>query len=170
MRKAMALLIFAVISMFSCAEASAQYNRGDKAFGVRGGFESRNTSAVAGASFEYTLSRHLRLAPEFDIIFRNKNMDGGSFSFTVDFPLQLAGDRAAFYPMAGLSYRSWGIHNKDYETMKDVTTRRNSFALNLGCGAEMLVSQTCKISLEAVYGLQRHFPGVQILAGVSFVF
>ena len=169
-RGAIALIIFAVISIFGCTEAAAQYNRGDKSFGVRGGFETRNTSGVAGASFEYTLSRHLRLSPEFDIIFRHKNRDGGSFALYVDFPFQFCNDRGAFYPIAGIAYRSWAFHNKDYDTMKDVTTRRNVFGLNLGCGAETMVSSTCKISLEAVYALQRHYPGVQILAGVSFVF
>lgn len=169
-RGAIALVLFAIISIFGCADASAQYNRGDKSFGVRGGFESRNTSAVAGASFEYTLSRHVRLSPEVDIVFRHKNRDGGAFALNVDFPFQFRNDRGAFYPLAGLAYRSWGVHNKDYETMKDVTTRRNVFGLNVGCGAETMVSSTCKLSLEAVYALQRHFPGVQILFGVSFVF
>lgn len=167
-RPAIALIIFAIISIFAF-EASAQYNRGDKAFGVRAGYESRNSSAVAGISFEYTLSRHVRLAPEIDLIFRNNNRDGGSFAFNVDFPLQLRNDRSAFYPMAGLVYRSWGLHNKDVDH-KDNITRSNSLGLNVGAGFETRVSSGCKLSLEAIYTLQHHFPGVEILAGISFVF
>lgn len=168
-RPAIALIIVALLSIFSAPEASAQYNRGDKAFGVRAGFESRNTSAVAGVSFEYTLSRHLRLAPEIDLIFRHKNQDAGAFALNVDFPLQLGNDRSAFFPLAGIVYRSWATHKKNIND-KDNTTRRNALGLNLGAGFETKLSHTCKFSVEAVYTLQRHYPGIEILAGISFIF
>ncbi len=169
MRRAIALMIVAIMSTLLSAGAAAQYTRGAKSFGVRTGYESRNNSAVAGVTFEYTLSRHLRLAPEIDIIFRHQNRDGGAFALNVDFPMQFHNDRAAFYPMAGVVYRSWATHNKDSE-LKDNITRRNALGLNLGAGVETMVSRGCKLSLEAVYTLQRHYPGVEILAGVSFVF
>ena len=168
-RPAIALVFIALVSIFFAMDASAQYSRGDKAFGVRAGFESRNTSAVAGISFEYTLSRHVRLAPEIDLIFRHKNMDAGAFAINVDFPLQLRNDRSAFYPMAGLVYRSWAKHTHSGEA-KDNIDRTNALGLNLGAGYEARLSNTCKFSIEAVYTLQRHFPGLEILAGISFVF
>lgn len=169
-RSAVALSLIAIMAIFLAPGAAAQYSHGDKSFGIRAGYESRNTSMVTGVAFEYTFSRHVRLAPEFDIVFRHNDRDAGGISCNVQFPFQFHNDRAAYYPLAGIMYRSWGIHNKDYDSTKDVTTRHNTFGLNFGGGVEYMVSSTCKLSLEAVYALQRHYPGAEIKAGVSFVF
>ena len=56
-------------------EATAQVERGQKSFGPKAGFNTRNSSAIAGLTFDYAFSSHVRIAPSIGIAFRNKDRD-----------------------------------------------------------------------------------------------
>lgn len=148
----------------------ARAERGEKTFGPRIGFASRNTSATGGLVFTYAFSDHFRIAPSVDIIFRNKNRDGMCVNIDAQFPFAFEGGRMSFYPLAGIGYTSWGQHNFDYESNKDVTSHQNGLGLNLGGGFEYRCSNTLKLSIEARYNIIRHNPGAFIAAGIAYVF
>ena len=94
------LLAVAVSSLVSAGAHNHQ--RGEKSFGPRVGYVTRNSSAYGGLSFEYQLSSVVRLAPKLGLIFRNKDMDGLKVDVDVQFPLDLAVGKACFYPLAGV--------------------------------------------------------------------
>lgn len=164
----MSLIIMLSALSMQCA---AQTMRGDKSFGPKAGYVSRNSSAVGGLVFEYSFSRHVRIAPQAAIIFRHNDLDGFTADVDVHFPFAFAAERAAFYPLAGVGFTSWGHHSvaADDET-KDVTTHTNVFGFNCGAGIEYYCKRSLKLSLEARYSLMRHYPTACVTAGIAFVF
>ncbi|MDE6277587.1 MAG: porin family protein [Muribaculaceae bacterium] len=164
------IALILVLGATSAAFAHEPYTRGTKNFGPKVGFVSRNTSALGGLVFEYSLSRNVRLAPQASIIFRHKNLDGLVVDLDVQFPLPFAGDRCAFYPLVGIGFTSWNKHGIAEGTNKDVSTHLNRFGGNAGAGIEMLCTPTFKVFFEAKYAIIKTYPGAQISAGIAYVF
>lgn len=69
-----ALLVASVMPVFA--------QRGEKTFGIRGSYVSRNTSASAGLYMTYRFSGLFRLAPSADYVFRHDGSD--AFSVNLD--------------------------------------------------------------------------------------
>ncbi|MDE6120643.1 MAG: porin family protein [Muribaculaceae bacterium] len=168
--KQLAGLVLATTAVLTALPAAGQCVRGEKTFGVRAGYVSRNNTASGGIAFSYAFSRHVRIAPAADIFFRNKDQDALSVSVDMHFPFRAGSDRASFYPLAGVNYISWGRHGKDAESNKDVTNHTNCFGLDAGCGFEFRATGSLKLSLEARYTLIKHFPTAQVAAGIAYVF
>jgi len=158
------------VSIFAAPSAVAQTAKGEKAFGPRIGFVARNESALGGLAFQYSFSRHVRIAPSADIIFRHRDMDGFAVNADVQFPFAFATGRAAFYPLAGFSFTSWGLHGNNADSGKDVTTHSTSAGLNAGAGIEFRCTQTLKLAFEARYTLMRHYPTTAVAASIAYVF
>lgn len=151
------------------APVYAQTVRGEKTFGLRAGFVTRNTSASAGLAFTYSFSSHVRIAPTADIYFRHNNLDALAISVDMHFPVAMS-SKATFYPLAGAAYTSWGRHNIDVSGMKDVTSHTNGLGLNLGAGVDFRTSESVRISLEARYTLMQHLPTAVVAVGFGYVF
>lgn len=149
--------------------ASAELHRGQKSFGPRVGFVSRNTSVAAGLEFSVATAEHVRLSPEVSIVFRHKNRDGLGIGFNVDFPFEVA-PRFVVYPLVGAQYMSWGLHDEDPETAKDVTTHANRFGGNAGAGIEYYCTPSLKLNLEGRYTLLSAYSTAVVNLGISFVF
>lgn len=150
--------------------SNAQLAKGRKSFGPRVGYVSRNNSASAGLAFEYAFSRHVRIAPEAQIVFRHNDLDAFVLNADVHFPIAFAGERAAFFPLVGANFTSWGRHTLSGDDAKDVTSHTNVFGLNVGAGIEYYCKPSLKLSLDARYTLVEHYPGAFVTAGISFVF
>ncbi len=154
----------------SGASARTPYTRGEKSFGPRIGFAARNTSASAGLVFEYSFSRHVRIAPQAGIIFRHKDLDALAIDVDVHFPIPFSGDRLAFYPLAGINFTSWSRHGISPDTNKDVSAHLNRFGGNAGVGLEMKCTTTLKLNVEAKSTVMKTYPGAQVSAGIAYVF
>ncbi len=149
--------------------AGAELRRGEKSFGPRVGYVSRNKTVAAGLQFEYAFSRHVRIAPEIDIAFRRNNADALAIGIDMHFPFSLAAaDRFAVYPLAGVSYTSWGIHG--VEENKDVTTHENRFGINAGGGVEFRVTPSLKLSAEGKYIFMKDYGTAMATARIAYVF
>ncbi len=152
------------------SEMNAQTHRGEKSFGPRAGYVSRNESGLAGLVFQYSFSEHVRIAPSVDIIFRHRDKDGFAVNADMHFPFAFASGRAAFYPLAGFNFTSWGLHNIDHASGKDVTSHSTSAGLNMGAGVELRCTSSLKLGLEARYTLMRHYPTAVVCASIAYVF
>ena len=171
MKHTLIIICTALAAAFACAPAAAQTSRGEKSFGPRVGYVSRNSTALAGLAFQYSFSRHVRIAPEIDLIFRNRDMDGFGISFNTHFPISIdSKGRAAFYPVAGINFTSWSRHGISPDTNKDVSAHLNRFGGNAGVGLEMKCTTTLKLNVEAKYTVMKTYPGAQVSAGIAYVF
>lgn len=162
--------ILIALAVVTAPAADARTVKGEKSFGPAIGYVSRNNSVTGGIAFNYSFSSVGRVAPELGIIFRHKDLDGLNACVNVHFPVGTAGSRFAFYPLVGLNFTSWSLHNVDSESGDDVTTHRNIFGLNAGAGVELRCSGALKLTLEARYTLMRHYPTAFVTAGIAFVF
>jgi len=163
-----AVLLTALVSLVSPQGAEARFGRGEKALGPKIGYVSRNNSVLAGLSFQYTFSRHFRLSPEAAIVFRSKNLDALQIDVNAHFPFPMASDRLALYPVAGVTFCSWGRHDVSYGD--DVTNHHNRFGLNMGVGLEFRFSSAIRLSLEAKYQLMKTYPEAVVNVGIGYVF
>lgn len=149
--------------------ASAQVERGQKSFGPRVGYITKNNSALVGLNFDYAFSSHVRIAPAIGLAFRNQDRDALLIDVDVHFPIATS-SKAAFYPFVGAAFNSWAYHNVDDETHDDVTSRHNGFGLNAGAGWEIRLSESLRLGVEAKYTLIRHNPNGQFAARIAYVF
>ena len=158
---------------FGVVDAEAA-SRGEKTFGVRTGYVSRNKSADAGLFFQYTFSEHFRLQPAADIVFRHDDRDAFMIDLNAQVPFAMSTPNFSLYPFAGLNYSSWNYHSPMQDTedrfSDDVTTRKNRFGVNLGAGFDLKLSETLKLNLEAGYTLVKSNSALRILVGIGYVF
>lgn len=162
------LLIF----LFASIPANAQFQRGEKSVGARFGYVSTNESATMGLLFQYTISRHLRLAPEVSCVFKHHHRDAFSLDLNLHTPFPFSGDKFALYPLAGLNYSSWNVTQPKQiiDEMDDVSTRYSRIGLNLGAGFELRCSRTLKLGIEAKYTLTKRFSGAYVSALIGYIF
>lgn len=165
-----ATLTIAVVALIFSNEAAAQMERGSKAFGPRAGFVSRNTSVLAGLTFEYSFSRHVRVAPEVDIYFRNKDLDALGVNLNVHFPIPFGKERWAFYPLAGVTFTSWSLHGIPQDEGKDVNNHINGLGITAGAGIEYYCTGSLKLNFESRFNAMRHYPSAFVNVGISYVF
>lgn len=170
-RRAGLFAAFLAALLLLCANpAAAQLHKGEKSFGPRIGYVSRNHSVLAGLSFTLATATHVRLAPEAVIIFRHHNSDALGIAMNVQFPFAFEQSKFAAYPLVGIEYVSWGLHGIDPESAKDVTTHVNRFGANAGGGLELRCNSTLKLNLEARYTLVRKYSTASVSLGINYVF
>lgn len=172
--------LLAALMTFGCISTAEAAERGEKTFGVRTGYVSRNRSADFGLFFQYSFSEHFRLEPAADLVFRHHDRDAFTIDLNAQVPFDFSDDKFSLYPFAGLNFSSWNYHFKtiytngwvplddDYTT--GVSSRKNRFGINLGAGFDLKVSSTLKLSLQAGYTFVKANSGIRILAGIGYVF
>lgn len=170
MRIKSAKIWIAALALMSVANLWA----GEKTFGLRAGYNTRNESPLAGLFFQYGFSDHLRLSPNIDYFFRHDETDALSMNCNLQFPFRLsAGGRTAIYPLGGLNYTSWNYHHKttdEKDDDNDVSTRRNRFGVNLGGGFEVYATPTLKLSLEAKATFIKSYTSGTFSLSIGYIF
>lgn len=169
LRSLAAMACLLLIPTLFAPEASAG-GRGEKSFGPRIGYVSRNDAVAGGLVFQYSFSHKLRIAPEIDIVFRNKDMDAIGVGCNVQFPLNLGSERLTLYPFVGPEYMSWNLHDIDEQEEKDVTTHMNRLGANIGAGFELRCTSSLKLSIEGRYTVMKNYSTGAVFAGIAFVF
>lgn len=170
--RAAAVLLAIMLLTFTSLSASAQFARGEKSVGPKVGYVSTNESAAAGLVFQYTFSKHLRIAPEVGCVFKHQKKDAFTLDFNFHTPFTFTGDKAALYPLAGLNYSSWNtsIPQQLEEDIDDVSTRTSRFGFNLGAGFELRCTRTFKFGIEAKYTFIKRFHGANVAVLACYVF
>lgn len=165
-------LFIAAVCVLTALTSAAQMRRGEKSLGPKIGYVSENKSFLAGLVFQYTFSKHVRIAPEISCAFRNDNRDAFMADLNIHIPFGIDTGKVVLYPLAGLNYSSWAYHYSDeeFQSKKDVTTHDNKLGLNMGAGMELRCSESLKLSLEAKYLLIKSYSHAQISLGIAYMF
>lgn len=143
---------------------------GEKTVGIRAGYNTRATTAVAGVVFQYRFSRYFRLSPNVDYYFRHDGADALSLNANAHFPVASGvGGRLVFYPLAGLNYTSWNYHLDD-EINDDASTRVSRLGLNGGAGLEFYATPSLKLSLEAKATFIKQYSSGTFSLSIGYVF
>ena len=166
---AVRLSVLVVLISCMCAVAEAQSARGEKSFGIKTGYMSRNVSGLAGLVFQYSFSEHVRIAPQVGAVARHRATDALLIDVDMHFPFALGKSRVACYPLVGLAINS--LSKKGFvEDEQYVTSHINNLGCNAGVGFEYRCKPSLKLSVEGRYTIIRHNPNVQVTAGIAFVF
>ena len=169
MKKSLYILWTIIACIITCTpEASAQ--RGQKTLGLRTGYNTRNDSPLAGISFSYQFSDHVRIAPNADYVFRHNNTDAFSLNCNMHFPWKLGALPMNIYPLIGANYTQWSMHHADIAVSDDTSSRINRFGLNLGGGVEWYATSTFKVAAEGKFGWLKDFNTGVISIGIAYVF
>lgn len=161
-----------LLAIISSVPAAAQFQRGEKSVGAKLGYVSKNQSAGVGLVFQYSFSKHLRIAPEVGCVFKHKHLDAFTIDLNMHTPFPFGGERAALYPIAGLNYSSWNysLPRELFDSADDVSTRSSRLGVNLGAGFELRCTRTLKLGLEAKYTLIKRYSGAYVSAIVCYTF
>ena len=160
----------ATVALFAAASllpAAAQAEgRGQKTFGIYGGYNTRNESALAGVRFTYRFAEHLRLAPSIDYTFRNNGNDAYNLSLDCHVPFALTpSGRLNVYPIAGIGYSEWSRPSQT-----DDRERTGRLGLNVGGGVECFVTPTLRLAAEGAWRWRKDFPAGTITMSIAYVF
>lgn len=168
-RWALRSLFLIAIFIVVAASSLAQDVRGQKSFGVKGGYVSANHSPMAGLVLQYSFSQNVRIAPQMGIVFRNRDKDALIINLDMHFPIPFAAGHAAIYPIVGLAFDSWTLRSSLDED-KDVNTRANRFGANAGLGFDIRCASSLKISIEGRYTFAKDFSHALVSAGIAYIF
>lgn len=161
-----AILLMAAMILPAAAGA---VERGDNAFGLRAGYTSSNRSGIVGLYYQYAFSSRFRLAPDVDYSFRHRGSDALSLNLNGHFPLTAPAARYAVYPLAGLNYTSWNVHDHGLGG-EDVSTRTDRLGLNIGAGAEYMATPSMRLGIEAKYRWIRNYSAAVITLSIGYCF
>lgn len=164
MKRKIAFIIICLSVVFS-NNIFAQ--RGEKAMGIMGGFNTQNTSGVAGIYFQYRFSKYFRLSPDFQYSFQHNGIKSFAFNGNAHFPLALD-TKLNFYPLVGITYQSWSNNQNKNEGERSETFNR--FGGNVGAGFEYMATPTLKISVEGKYSLIKSYPSAVFTLGLGYLF
>lgn len=174
-------LVVAAVMISAATVPVRAAEKGDKVFGVRTGYVSRNNSADIGLFFQYTFNKYFRLQPSADLVFRHNDRDAFMVDINGQVPIDFSTDKFNLYPFAGLNFSSWNHHlpatlipslteNGAPGVIPASSSRSNYFGVNFGAGFDLNVSKTLRISLEAGYTFVKSNSGVRVLAGIGYIF
>lgn len=175
MNKRIVTFVTAALSLICLlVSTDAQARNHEKIVGLRAGFTTRNTTAIAGLYFSYRFTEHFRLSPKMDYAFRHHGTDAFSISLDAEIPVSLTpGDNVRFYPIAGLNYSTFSTHsqivNDDNETI-DSSDRSNHYGLNFGAGIEYFATPTLRLALESKCLLMKQNTGGWFTLSIGYKF
>lgn len=167
-QKTAVLVIMALAAFAMPAGVHAQ--RGEKCFGVSTGYTSTNESAIGSLFLQYGLTDNLRISPEVGCVFRHHDLDAFTLDLNLHFPLTISSSRLQLYPLAGLNFSSWTLHNLLMDDTDDVSTRTSNLGANLGAGFQLFASSSLKLKIEAKYTLISHHSTFVCSVGIGYVF
>lgn len=168
-RKSAAAVIAAIIIAFSAVTASA-VEKGEKSMGVRAGYTTSNHSGVAGLYFTYAFSSRFRLAPDVDYSFRHNGSDAFSININAHVPVTAPESRFTLYPLAGLNYTSWNLHDISAGDTDDVSTRTDRLGLNIGAGVSYAATPTLRLGFESKLRWIRNYNSGVFTVSIGYVF
>lgn len=149
-----ALAVVMLLALSSFAQ------RGEKTFGIAGGYAGYNDGGFTKLYFQYSFNQHVRLAPEIGYVFRNEGKSAFEAAADVHFPFRLARG-FNIYPLAGVSFNSWSLPDRS-------TLNRAGF--DFGAGLELYLTNHLKLSAQAKYGLMNDTGGLFAGLGIGYVF
>lgn len=165
-------VLIAIICLSASLPTFAEENK--TVVGVQTGYISRNSSVEAGLFLQYSFSRVFRASLDASMALRNNDRDAFIADLNAQFPLLHSG-RWEFYPLVGVSYTSWALHQTRYTddsrtTADDVTDRQNRLGINAGIGAGLQVTSSLKLKAEALYTGVKSNNTARVLVGIGYSF
>lgn len=163
MKKNMVRLFTGIMMIMSAVSLpfSAAAQKGEKTLGFAGGYASHNNGGYADIYFQYTFSRHLRIAPEIGYIFRNKDTSAFECSVDMHFPFRI--EKAIHvYPLAGLTFNNWDYRNSAHNASRA--------GFNFGGGFDINLTTSMKLTIQAKYSLMNDTSGTFVGMGLGYIF
>lgn len=164
--KTVILILLAIVS----AMPAYAFGRGEKSLGLRAGYNTRNESPVTGLYFQYAFSRHFRLAPNIDYVYRHHGTDAYSANVNAQFPIIYDhNDRFGVYPFTGVNFISWN-HRLNNTDGQETSSRVSRLGLNFGVGVEFYCTKSLKIHAEGKFNLVESYSSGVFTIGIGYVF
>lgn len=157
--KKLTLLIVCLIAGMATAAAQSQ---GDKALGLNLNYASE-TSFGLGGKFQYNLTNHVRIEPEFNYYFKHDHVSFWDLGVNFHYLFPVAAD-VAIYPAVGLGYANAKAHFDEYSVSD------GKFQAKFGVGADFKLGSAWKLNIEPKYQLVDGFDQFIINVGLAYCF
>ena len=156
-------LAFLVITLImGVTTAFSQNAQGDKGIGLNLNYAAE-TSFGLGAKFQYNLTDHVRIEPEFNYYFEPDWVSFWDLGVNFHYLFPVASD-VTIYPAVGIGY----AHAKaDFE---EISASEGKFNAKIGVGADFNLGGNWKLNIEPKYQIVDDFNQFVISAGLTYKF
>lgn len=159
MKKLMTLVVMLVIGLTT---AFAQPSSGDKGIGINLNYASE-TSFGIGTKFQYNLTNHVRIEPEFNYYFKHDYVSFWDLGVNFHYLFPVASD-VNIYPAVGIGYANAKVSDDGWSASD------GKFNAKFGVGADFMLSPNLKLNIEPKYQLVDGFDQFVISAGLTYMF
>ena len=160
MNKTLKLICGVIDALAMLFPASAQAQKGEKSLGLIGVFSTYNNGGYFGVDFQYTVVKHVRLAPDIAYGFRNDGKSAFLLDVDVQFPFGLA-KGFNIYPLVGFTFNNWNYQNGG---------NASRAGANFGAGFDFYLTSNLKLSLQGKYSVMNDTSGGFFGMGIGYVF
>ncbi|MCM1152763.1 MAG: porin family protein [Muribaculum sp.] len=134
--------------------------KGEMSLGIGGGYVTYNNSGYAKVFYQYSITDHLRLAPEVGYMFKNEGKTGVEISVDLQAPFRIV-KGIKVYPLVGATMNNW-----NYTSDGSITR----FGGDIGAGFDFYMTPNLKIGLQGKYAIMKDASGWFADLGVAYVF
>lgn len=167
------LFMVAIILMVGVGAAMAQ--KDVKAVGLNLNYGSEISNLGFGAKFQYGITDAIRIEPSFNYYLEKESKGLWDASVNVHYLFDVA-EQIKFYPLAGLGYANsknegWSVDlDGDDDAEMSESYESGEFIVNLGVGAEYLLTEKLAIGAELKYQIINNFNQVVFGIGATYRF
>lgn len=151
-----AIAIIAVAGLSSPAFA----RKGEKTLGLSVGYASYNNSAYTNLSFQYSFSKHVRIAPALGYVFQNDRKSAYTFDIDIHFPFKVA-TGVKLYPLTGVTFNNWSDKGNGH---------LNRLGVDAGAGVDLYFTSNLKLSVQGKYSFMKNTSGAFAGVGIGYIF
>lgn len=164
------LLFIAVLALLGMT-AQAQTEKGDMAAGLNLGMGMGDgfTNIGIGAKYQWTIVNNLRLESAFNYYLKKDFISMWDLGINAHYLFSLS-DKFVIYPLAGLGVLGVKASYDLGEWGGSASASDTNFAINLGAGAEYLISPAISLGLEFKYKIASNWNRALFSIGAAYHF
>lgn len=169
--------IFALMSalVLGVATSMAQVEKGDIAVGGNLVYGSGIENLGFGARFQYTIIDHVRAEVGFNYFFKKNYQSMWDANLNAHYLISVYQDKLFLYPIVGLNFSSLSFDEKGAAKefgaqAEDAHDDINRFGLNLGAGAQYMITDNFGVTLEYRHTILKDIDQGVFGLGVNYKF
>lgn len=163
MKKYLLTLCMALVTIGASARYLSEPSlKSENSFGFHLGYATEVPNVGFGLRYQHFILDHIRVEGVWDYYIQNKKLSMWDLNANIHYVWNI-GERVRIYPLVGLGYARWGIHdvflgNHDqYGQPRLETDHDNRLGVNVGAGLQVALNNSWWVGAEAKLQEMRHY-------------
>ncbi len=161
-------ITFLIVALFIALGASAQ--KEEKSIGLSLNYGTEIESLGIGGHFNYNVTDHIRLAPDFTYFFENDGLNEWDLNLNAHYLFPLDNSKVTVYPIAGFLITHWSAGIDLNIGGLSISASETKFGVNLGGGIQCDITRNLFFKGELKYCLVSDFDQAVVSVGLGYKF